>query len=191
MNSDFVFNRMLDVIENDIVPLTRQGVAEGHKVFGAAVLLKKDLSLVLAGTNHELECPLWHGEVYTIKEFYRMESRPDPSDCLFLSTHEPCSMCLSSIAWAGFPEFYFLFSYEDTKDSFAIPHDIKMLKEVFYCDAPSRENSFYRAHPLLEMIPSLSDRATAEERVARIQREYNSLSLAYQSQKELNSIPLK
>ncbi|NCC95390.1 MAG: nucleoside deaminase [Synergistales bacterium] len=191
MNSDFVFNRMLDVIENDIVPLTRQGVAEGHKVFGAAVLLKKDLSLVLAGTNHELECPLWHGEVYTIKEFYRMENRPDPSDCVFLSTHEPCSMCLSSIAWAGFPEFYFLFSYEDTKDSFAIPHDIKMLKEVFYCDAPSRENSFYRAHPLVEMIPSLSDRAMAEERVARIQREYDSLSLAYQSQKESNSIPLK
>ena len=191
MNSDFVFNRMLDVIENDIVPLTRQGVAEGHKVFGAAVLLKKDLSLVLAGTNHELECPLWHGEVYTIKEFYRMENRPDPSDCVFLSTHEPCSMCLSSIAWAGFPEFYFLFSYEDTKDSFAIPHDIKMLKEVFYCDAPSRENSFYRAHPLVEIIPSLSDRAMAEERVARIQREYDSLSLAYQSQKESNSIPLK
>lgn len=191
MNSDFVFNRMLDVIENDIVPLTREGVAEGHKVFGAAVLLKKDLSLVLAGTNHELECPLWHGEVYTIKEFYRMENRPDPSDCVFLSTHEPCSMCLSSIAWAGFPEFYFLFSYEDTKDSFAIPHDIKMLKEVFYCDAPSRENSFYKAHPLMEMIPSLSDRAMAEERVARIQREYDTLSLAYQSQKESNSIPLK
>ncbi len=191
MNSDFVFNRMLDVIENDIVPLTRQGVAEGHKVFGAAVLLKKDLSLVLAGTNHELECPLWHGEVYTIKEFYRMENRPNPSDCVFLSTHEPCSMCLSSIAWAGFPEFYFLFSYEDTKDSFAIPHDIKMLKEVFYCDAPSRENSFYRAYPLMEMIPSLSDRAMAEERVVRIQREYDSLSLAYQSQKESNSIPLK
>lgn len=191
MSTDAVFNRMLDVIENDIVPITRQGVSEGHKVFGAAVLLKKDLSLVLAGTNHELECPLWHGEVYTIKEFYGMKNRPDPKDCVFLSTHEPCSMCLSAIAWAGFPEFYFLFSYEDTKDSFAIPHDIKMLKEVFFCDAPSRENSFYKAHPLVEMIPSLPDRATAEERVARIQREYDSLSLAYQSQKESNSIPLK
>lgn len=191
MSSDFVFNRMLDVIEGDIVPLTRQGVADGHKVFGAAVLLKKDLSLVLAGTNHELECPLWHGEVYTIKEFYRMTDHPNPSECVFLSTHEPCSMCLSSIAWAGFPEFYFLFSYDDTKDSFAIPHDIRMLKEVFFCDAPSRENSFYRAHPIMEMIPSLSDRGLAEERIARIQREYDALSLAYQSQKEFNSIPLK
>ncbi|SMG50123.1 deaminase [Dethiosulfovibrio salsuginis] len=191
MTLDAVFNRMLDVIENNIVPITRQGVADGHKVFGAAVLLKKDLSLVLAGTNHELECPLWHGEVYTIKEFYRMENRPDPADCVFLSTHEPCSMCLSSIAWAGFPEFYFLFSYEDTKDSFSIPHDIKMIKEVFLCDAPSRENSFYKAHPLVEMIPSLSDPEGAKERIAKIQDEYDELSRTYQARKDDNSIPLK
>lgn len=30
--------RLLDVIENDILPLTEQGVAAGNKVFGAAIL---------------------------------------------------------------------------------------------------------------------------------------------------------
>lgn len=190
MERDFVFNRMLDVIENDIVPLTKKGVEDGHKVFGAAMLLKKDLSLVIAGTNHEMECPLWHGEVYTIKSFYEMKDRPSPSECVFLSTHEPCSMCLSAIAWAGFPEFYFLFSYDDTKDTFNIPHDIKMLNEVFGCRAPSRENSFYKAHPLMDMIPELSDIKRAKDRITGIQNLYDDLSAVYQSKKDDNEIPL-
>ena len=190
MNHDFIFNRMLDVIENDIVPLTEKGVEDGHKVFGAAVLLKKDLSLVIAGTNHELECPLWHGEVYTIKNFYEMKDRPSPSECIFLSTHEPCSMCLSAIAWAGFPEFYFLFSYDDTRDAFNIPHDIKMLDEVFGCRAPSRENSFYKAYPLVEMITTLSNPDGAKRRITVLQDRYDELSSIYQSKKVENEIPL-
>ena len=39
--------RVLDVIDSDIVPLTRRGVAIGDKVFGAAILLKSDWSLVV------------------------------------------------------------------------------------------------------------------------------------------------
>ncbi len=34
--------RFLDVIERDIVPLTRAGVARGDKVFGGAILRKSD-----------------------------------------------------------------------------------------------------------------------------------------------------
>ena len=44
--------RFLDVIEGDILPLTRLGVARGNKVFGAAILRRSDLSLVLAETNN-------------------------------------------------------------------------------------------------------------------------------------------
>ena len=46
--------RLLDVIEQDILPLTAKGVALGNKVFGAAILRKSDLSLVIAETNNEL-----------------------------------------------------------------------------------------------------------------------------------------
>ena len=65
-----IIDAILTVVEKDIVPLTQQGVKKGNKVFGAAVMKKDDLSLVMAGTNHESECPLWHGEVYTIKKLY-------------------------------------------------------------------------------------------------------------------------
>ena len=125
--------RFLDVIEHDVVPLTRAGVERGDKVFGAAILRKSDLSLVIAGTNRETENPLFHGEVATLNAFYEMpaETRPPSVDCLLLSTHEPCSLCLSAITWAGFDNFYYLFGYEDTRDAFNIPHDLKILSEVF------------------------------------------------------------
>ena len=99
--------RILDVIDSDIVPLTRRGVAIGDKVFGAAILRKDDLSLVVAGSNHETENPLWHGEVHTLKRFYEIaaDQRPATRDCIFIATHEPCSLCLSSITWTGFDNF--------------------------------------------------------------------------------------
>ena len=40
--------RLLEVIENDIVPVTRSGVASGNKIFGAAILRRSDLSVVVA-----------------------------------------------------------------------------------------------------------------------------------------------
>lgn len=43
----------------------REAVKKGNKVFGAAILKLSDLSLVAVGTNTEIECPLWHGEVRT------------------------------------------------------------------------------------------------------------------------------
>lgn len=43
----------------------REAVKKGNKVFGAAILKLSDLSLVAVGTNKEIECPLWHGEVRT------------------------------------------------------------------------------------------------------------------------------
>jgi tRNA(Arg) A34 adenosine deaminase TadA len=110
-----LIDRLLDVIENDIVPKTAEGVAEGNKLFGAAILRKDDRSLVLAETNNETENPLWHGEVHCLKRFYEMPTaeRVDTKDAIFLATHEPCSLCLSAITWTGFDNFYYLFSHED------------------------------------------------------------------------------
>jgi tRNA(Arg) A34 adenosine deaminase TadA len=184
--------RFLDVIEGNILPLTRQGVARGNKVFGAALLRKDDLSLVLAETNNETENPLWHGEVHCIKRFHELEQRPDARDLLFLSTHEPCTMCMSAIAWAGFDNFAYFFSHEDSRDAFAIPHDLRILQEVFGL-APggyNRHNAFWTATAIRDLVAGDSDRAALEAQSARIRAAYDALSAAYQAGKSANAIPL-
>jgi tRNA(Arg) A34 adenosine deaminase TadA len=189
-------DRLLDVIENDVVPMTRAGVQKGNKLFGAAILAKADGALVLAETNNELENPLWHGEVHALKRFYEMpkEARPATGDCVFLATHEPCSLCLSAITWTGFDNFYYLFSHEDSRDSFAIPHDLKILKEVFTLDPGgyNAENDFWKSYSIRGLAAALPepDRARIEARIAAIAKTYDDLSAVYQQSKGANDIPL-
>jgi tRNA(Arg) A34 adenosine deaminase TadA len=191
-----LIHRLLDVIEDDIVPKTAEGVAAGNKLFGAAILRKDDLGLVVAETNNEMENPLWHGEVHCLKRFYEMPKaeRVDTRDAIFLATHEPCSLCLSAITWTGFDNFYYLFSHEDSRDSFAIPHDLKILKEVFTLDPGGyrTENAFWRSYSIRRMVRDLPDaeRQHLEARIDAIAATYDRLSDAYQSGKADNDIPL-
>lgn len=66
-----------------------EAVKKGNKVFGAAVLKLSDLSLVAVGTNTEIECPLWHGEVRGI-ESVRLTS---PSAPRIRNSHNLSFLC--------------------------------------------------------------------------------------------------
>ena len=206
IDSSVLLSRLLDVIEFDLAPLSARRISEGDKIFGGAILRKDDLSLVIAETNNETVNPLWHGEMHAIKRFFELpaEQRPSTKDCLFLATHEPCSLCLSGITWSGFDNFYYLFSYEDTRDTFDIPHDIRILKEVYAVadpdrDAPApdrdyynRRNAFFESHDLTRMIAGL-DRGTKERLTGRVDdltALYADLSATYQRDKGKKGIPL-
>lgn len=203
--ADFI-SRLFDVIERDIVPMTARGVAEGNKLFGAAILRKSDLSVVVAETNNETENPLWHGEMHAIKRFFELpaDQRPATKDCVFLTSHEPCSLCLSGITWSGFDNFYYLFTYEDSRDSFAIPYDIQILQAVYAVPDPDRSavppdrplynrtNAFFKSRGLQEMVAGL-DRSHRENLLARlddIRAAYADLSAVYQRDKGNKGIPL-
>ena len=194
MSDTTIAARLLDVMEQDILPLTEGGVGAGNKVFGAAILRKSDLSLVIAETNNELENPLWHGEVHTLKRFYELGEKPSTKDLIFLSTHEPCTMCMSAITWAGFDNFYYFFSHEDSRDSFAIPHDLKILKEVFGLEPGGyrKQNAFWNSFAIADLVETEADptRTELKAQTARIKATYAALSDSYQASKGDNDIPL-
>ena len=187
---------ILNVFLKEVLPLTEKGVAKGSKIFGAAIIKKDDLSVVIAETNNEIENPLWHGEMHALKKFYELDTntRPNEKECMFLSSHEPCSMCLSAITFSGFDNFYFLFPYNDTNDEFNIPHDLNILKEVFKINdgGYNKENSYWKSQNinlLIEKLPT-SKKEKILSQLREIKKKYQKLSNQYQENKDGNSIPL-
>jgi tRNA(Arg) A34 adenosine deaminase TadA len=202
-NSDYnylsatILDRLLSIMEDHLVPLTMKEVAKGNKIFGGAILRKSDLSVVVVGTNNEIANPLNHGEVHTMELLYRMpkELRPSPKDCIFFATHEPCTLCLSAITWGGYDNFYYLFSHEDSRDSFKIGHDLNILKEVFRQDPGgyARSNSYWTSYRIPNIIATLDSNQQLKfnERIESLRAVYAEMSDIYQINKDASDIPLK
>ena len=195
--TEILLDKFLDVFNKNILPLTLKGVDSGNKIFGAAIIKKDDYSLVVAGSNNETENPLWHGETHTLKKFYEIDNktRPKEKNCIFLSSHEPCSLCLSAITFSGFDNFYYLFPYESTSEEFNIPHDLNILKEVFNINDGNyiKNNSYWSSYNINNLINKLED--SKKEKLINsfnnIKKKYFDLSNKYQSLKEKTTIPLK
>ncbi len=188
------YNKILDIFLNNLIPETKISVSKGNKIFGAFVLNKIDLSLVVTGVNNEIENPIYHGEISTIINFFKLRNL-NPKDYLFVSSHEPCSLCLSAITWSGFDNFYYLFHYEETESTFNIPYDLKILKEVFKIDKGqySKINSFWQSYSIIEEIKELknSENDKLLEKIKEINKLYEDISNNYQLAKNSNHIPLK
>ena len=190
------YNILILKILNEIIPLTKISISKGNKIFGGAILNKNDLSTVVIGTNNEIVNPLYHGEISTINEYFNsnLNNKIQPSDCIFLSTHEPCSLCLSAITWSGFNNIYYFFPYKKTKELFNIPHDINILKEIFKLDNGNynRINNYWRSYSITEEIKKFndSDQFNFENKIKKIYQEYRKLSELYQENKDENLIPL-
>lgn len=195
--SEILLHKFSDIFKNNILPLTAKGVDIGNKIFGAAILNKNDYSLIVAETNNETENPIWHGEIHTLKKFYELDSkiRPSEKNCIFLSSHEPCSLCLSAITFSGFNNFYYLFPYESTSNKFNIPHDLNILKEIFNIEDGKyiKENSYWKSYNINTLINELksNDKNKLTVSFNEIKEKYIDLSKKYQSSKEKSSIPLK
>ncbi|KAE8552458.1 hypothetical protein EYB25_006352 [Talaromyces marneffei] len=199
--------RLLDAlcscIEQDIHPLSAAAVAAGSKLFGATILRKSDLSVVYADTNQERGSPLWHGETWTLKQFFEIpaDQRPDVAECLFLTTHEPCSLCLSAIVWSGFDNFIYMYTYEETHNIFECHGDLDIFNNVFnvredevarQASADGRlsqvrpqyklQSSMLVARSFAELIAAVPGQEERDKYVAKVdavKKRYGRLSEAY------------
>jgi tRNA(Arg) A34 adenosine deaminase TadA len=189
-------SRLLSCIEDEILPLTILGVQNGNKVFGAAILQDDgaDWPLVVARTNDETTSTLLHGEVNCLLAYSSSVNSttacPRPGECIFLSTHEPCCMCISSIVWSGFNRVYYFFGYEETKNQ-GIPHDINIMHELWGVPTYRRRNKFLSSASIIELVNALpnddSDKETFQQRIDNLLKVYDTLANQYHSKKPENS----
>jgi tRNA(Arg) A34 adenosine deaminase TadA len=185
--------RLLKVIEKDIFPVTEVGVAAGNKVFGAAIL-DADLQNLHAYTNCETECPLFHGEVKAIYEWSKITPAATrgavAQSSIFLATHEPCCMCMSSILWSGFRKVYYFFSYTHTTAQ-GIPHDINTMHELWSVNSYRKRNKYLATACIMDLIDELDETIHPEKKelqatVQRLQTAYETLSNKYHTEKSAN-----
>tara|TARA_B100001769_G_C21964509_1_gene518943 strand:+ start:266 stop:838 length:573 start_codon:yes stop_codon:yes gene_type:complete len=185
------FNKILDIFINDLIPLTNISINKGNKIFGAFIVKKLDLSLISIGTNEENKNPLFHGEISTLFNFYEKNFN-NTKDYYFISSHQPCSLCLSAITWSGFDNFYYFFPYHETNENFNIPHDLKILEEVFKIkDGDYKKNNHYwDSFSIISEIRKLEVENQLSGKINKIKEEYQKMSKIYQENKKNNKIPL-
>ena len=188
------YNSLLDIFIDTLIPETEKAVNQGNKIFGAFIIKKSDLSLVIIGTNNEVINPLYHGEISALFNFFKTK-KLNPKDHYFISSHEPCSLCLSAITWSGFDNLFYFFSYDDTKSSFHIPHDLNILQEVFNIKDGeyNKVNSYWKSLSIIDQIKEkeVSNNHNLIEKIDKIKLSYENLSTQYQNAKISNNIPFK
>jgi len=188
------YNLLLDIFIDTLIPETEIAVQEGNKIFGAFIIKKSDLSIVITGTNNEITNPLYHGEISTLFNFFKIKNL-NPKDYYFITSHEPCSLCLSAITWSGFDNFYYFFEYNDTKSSFHIPHDLNILQEVFNIQGGeyNKVNGYWKSFSIIDQIKENEDsnKHNLIKKIDKIKQLYADLSTQYQNAKISNNIPLK
>ena len=185
------YNKILDVFIKELIPATKVAINKGNKIFGAFILRKSDLSIVCLGTNKEAKNPLFHGEISALFNLYETQYN-NTKDYYFISSHQPCSLCLSAITWSGFDNFYYFFPYEDTKENFNIPHDLKILEEVFKIKQGNyqKNNQYWQSFSIIDEIKRLYLKNELSEKISKIKEEYQKMSKIYQESKINNNIPL-
>jgi tRNA(Arg) A34 adenosine deaminase TadA len=171
--------KILEVVRDEILPLTESEVSRGGGISGGAILRADTLTSVVVGSDNRTRNPLRHGDIDTLNRFFKLPVHPDPGELIFLATHEPCPMCAAAIAWAGFGEMWIFFGHEDTEDMCGGQANWEMYRELFGVEGIRLENAFFTKHNLKKAAAASPDREELTEITDEIEKRYAALDAKF------------
>ena len=107
----------MDEIMRVCIHAAIEGVNNGEGgPFGAAIL--KDGEVIALEHNQVIKTndPTAHAEINAIRQASHRLNRFDLSDCVLVTSSEPCPMCLSAIMWAGIKKVYYGCNVHDAQE---------------------------------------------------------------------------
>jgi tRNA(Arg) A34 adenosine deaminase TadA len=170
--------RLLEIVRDEIIPLSESEIHRGNYIFGSAIIRADTLTSVMVGSDNRVENPLFHGEIDALNRFFKLPVRPAARDLIFLSVSDPCPMCASAIAWAGFRELWILFGAREVEDDFSMPSANLMYRELFGVEGVRSENPFFQKHSLKKAVLSASNNADLQGLLDDITKRYDIMQPA-------------
>jgi tRNA(Arg) A34 adenosine deaminase TadA len=167
--------KILEVVRDEILPLTESEVSRGGGVSGGAILRADTLTSVMVGSDNRTENPLRHGDIDALNRFFKLPVRPDPSELIFLATHDPCPMCAAALAWAGFKELWVFFGHEDLEDALTGRASAEMYRELFGVESMRPKNAFFTKYNLKKAAAASPDKEELLEITDEIEKRYAAL----------------
>lgn len=85
--------------------------------FGAVIVNEVTGEIMAEGVNSGAVNPMNHGEIVVINSFVEKHGPGDFKSMTLYTSGEPCSMCMSAIAWCGIPRVVWASSIETIRAS--------------------------------------------------------------------------
>ncbi|WP_447892932.1 nucleoside deaminase [Pseudomonas marginalis] len=85
--------------------------------FGAVIVNEEAGEVLAVGVNSGNINPIYHGEMMAINDYIEKHGKKDLKNMTLYTTGEPCSMCMSAIAWCGIPRVVWASSIEKIRES--------------------------------------------------------------------------
>ncbi|GHH11757.1 nucleoside deaminase [Streptomyces lanatus] len=83
--------------------------------FGAVIVRSRTGEILGRGVNTGSDSPLLHGEVVAMNDYVRRNGNQGWADTTLYTTGEPCSMCMSAMAWADLRRVVWASSIDDIR----------------------------------------------------------------------------
>ncbi|GAA4081712.1 nucleoside deaminase [Streptomyces shaanxiensis] len=111
--------------------------------FGAVIVGTRSGEVLGRGVNTGADSPVLHGEVVAMNDYVRRQGNQGWADTTLYTTGEPCSMCMSALAWANVRRVVWASSIDEIRSTDIIQIDLSA-REV-----AAAARSFYTPQLLL------------------------------------------